>query len=190
MKTAMRFGLLVIDMQKEYFTEGGPLRIPDGPAVADTLLKLMAEARARSVDIIHVRHISKNPGDATFRAGTSAVDFIDGFMPQAGEPVITKTRPGSFYRTDLKDILDRRGIDTVIIGGLMSFMCCDTTAREAHARGYSVFFLRDATAAIDLGDVRAESIHTAVCAVQGLVFSRVVTAGAMIDILKREGEGA
>jgi nicotinamidase-related amidase len=186
MKPTKRFALLVIDMQKEYYSEGGLLRIPDGPKVADNLLSLMDVARQRSIDIVHIRHISKNPQDATFRAGSNAVEFIDGFIPQANEPVVTKTRPGSFYLTDLGDILDRRGIDHVIIGGLMSFMCCDTTAREAHARGYSVHFLKDATAAIDIGDVSAASIHATVCAVQGLVFSRVVTTQDMIDIVKRE----
>lgn len=181
-----RSALLVIDMQKEYFTEGGFLKIPEGPKVAENLLELMDVARQRSIDVIHVRHISKNPQDATFRAGSSAVEFIDGFIPRPDEPVVTKTRPGSFYLTDLGDILTRRGIGCVIVGGLMSFMCCDTTAREAHARGYSVYFLRDGTAAIDIGDVGAASIHTAVCAVQGLVFSRVVATKEMIDILKRE----
>ncbi len=186
MDTATRRALLVIDMQKEYFKQGGFLTVPEGPKVAENLLALMDVARSRSIDIIHVRHISKNPQDATFRAGSDSVEFIDGFVPRAGEPVVTKTRPGSFYRTELGDILLRRRVDEVIIGGLMSFMCCDTTAREAHARGYPVHFLRDATAAIDIGQLPAPMIHAAVCAVQGLVFSRVVTTGEMIEILKKE----
>jgi nicotinamidase-related amidase len=179
----MKLALLVIDMQKEYFTQGGFLTIPDGPKVADNLVKLMDIARQRKVDVIHIRHISKGPQDATFRAGSSTVEFIDGFVPLPGEPVVTKTRPGSFYLTDLGDILARRGIDGVIIGGLMSFMCCDTTSREAHARGYSVYFLGDGTAALDIGILSAATIHAVVCAVQGLVFSRVVTTQEMIDIL-------
>ncbi|MBN2225568.1 MAG: cysteine hydrolase [Deltaproteobacteria bacterium] len=184
--TGNRYALLVIDMQKEYFREGGFLTVPEGPKLAENLLRLMDVARRRSVDVIHVRHISKNPQDATFRAGSDTVEFIDGFNPGPGEPVVTKTRPGSFYRTDLKDILTRRGIDGVIIGGLMSFMCCDTTAREAHARGYSVHFLGDATAAIDIGQTAAPTIHAVVCAVQGMVFSQVVTTEQMIDILQGE----
>jgi nicotinamidase-related amidase len=186
MKTGNRYALLVIDMQKEYFKEGGFLRIPDGPKVSKNLQALMDVARSRSVDVIHIRHISKKPGDATFRAGSDAVEFIDGFVPKPEEAVVTKTRPGSFYLTELGDILLRRGIDRVIIGGLMSFMCCDTTAREAHARGYPVYFLKDATAAIDLGGIAAPDVHAVVCAVQGLVFSSVVTTAEMIDILKNE----
>jgi nicotinamidase-related amidase len=185
MKTSGNYALLVIDMQKEYFKEGGFLRIPDGPKVAENLLALMDVARSRSVDIIHVRHIGKGPQDATFRAGSDAVEFIDGFIPKPGEPVITKTRPGSFYLTDLGEILSRCGIDGVIIGGLMSFMCCDTTSREAHARGYSVHFLSDGTAAIDIGNVSAPTIHAVTCAVQGLVFANVVTTQQMIDILEK-----
>ncbi len=186
MKKGTRYALLVIDMQKEYFKPGGFLTIPDGPRVAENLLTLMDAARTLSVDVIHVRHIGNNPGAATFRAGSDAVEFTDGFMPAPGEPVVTKTRPGSFYLTDLSDILARRGIDGVIIGGLMSFMCCDTTAREAHARGFSVHFLRDGTAALDIGGINASVIHDVVCAVQGLMFSKVVTTAEMIDILKKE----
>ncbi len=186
MKTSIKHALLVIDMQKEYFREGGFLTVPDGPKVAENLLKLMEVARSRSIDVIHVRHISKNPQDATFRAGSDAVEFIDGFVPGPRETVITKTRPGSFYLTDLGHILARRGIDGVIIGGLMSFMCCDTTAREAPARGYWVHFVSDATAAIDIGRLSAPTIHAVVCAVQGLVFASVVTTREMIDILEKE----
>jgi nicotinamidase-related amidase len=186
METGNRYALLIIDMQKEYFKQGGFLTIPDGPRVAENLLALMDAARRLSVDVVHIRHISKNPGDATFRAGSDAVEFIDGFTPAPGEPVVTKTRPGSFYLTDLGDILMRRGIDGVIIGGLMSFMCCDTTAREAHARGYSVHFLRDGTAALDIGGIGASVIHDVVCTVQGLTFSKVVTTAEMIDILKKK----
>jgi len=186
MNTGSKYALIVIDMQKEYFRKGGFLTVPEGPEVAENLLGIIGVARNLSVDIIHVRHISGNPQDTTFRAGSDAVEFIDGFVPGPGEPVVTKTRPGSFYLTDLGDILTRRGIESVVIGGLMSFMCCDTTAREAHARGYSVYFLKDATAAIDIGGLSASAIHSVVCAVQGLVFSRVVTAGEMKDILKKE----
>jgi nicotinamidase-related amidase len=178
--------VIIIDMQKEYFTEGGFLRVPAGRTVADNLVRLAAAARKRGVPVIHVRHISKNPTDPTFRAGTDAVDFIEELTPEAGEAVITKTRPGSFYLTDLGDILSRHGIDAVIVCGLMSFMCCDTTAREAHARGYTVYFLSDGTAAIPLAGIPAETVHEVTCAIQGLVFSRVVTTDQMIEMISAE----
>ncbi|MDF1535489.1 MAG: isochorismatase family protein [bacterium] len=64
--------------------------------------------------------------------------------------------------------------DLARIAGFMSFMCCDTTARNAHSRGYKVLFVQDATATIDLGDIPAADVHGVTVAVQGFMFSEVV----------------
>ncbi len=177
--------VIVIDMQKEYFKKGGFLEVPDGPEVKRKITGLVAAARGHGVPVIHVRHISARPLNATFQAGTDAVDFVEGLLPEDGEMVITKTRPSSFYLTNLETELERRGIDSVIVCGLMSFMCCDTTARDANARGYTVYFVKDATAAIALGDLSASTIHAATCAVQASGFSRVVTTDEMIAQISR-----
>ena len=190
MGTKQSRAVIIIDMQKEYFKKGGFLEVPEGRRVADNLVRLIAAARENSIPVIHVRHVSKNPSDATFRAGSDAVDFVDDLLPANGEEIITKTRPSSFYLTELDTLLMRQGIDTLVIGGLMSFMCCDTTARDAHARGYTVYFLRDGTGAIPLGGIPVETVHEVTCAVQGLVFSRVVSTDEMIGMISRDREEA
>ena len=172
--------ILSIDLQKQYFEPGSPLEIPDGKAVLAQVTRLLAKAREKGQLIIHIRHISKNPEDSKFRAGSPQVEFMEEVKPLKGEPVITKTRPGAFYLTELDDILKRKSIDEVVICGLMSFMCCDTTAREAHARGYQVYFLKDATAALKIGDIPAETVHQVTCAIQGFLFSKVLTAGELV----------
>jgi len=58
----------------------------------------------------------------------------------------TKPRFGAFQGTDLELILRSRGIDTVIVTGVATNVCCDTTAREAAVRDFRVFFLSDGTA--------------------------------------------
>ncbi|MBN1574038.1 MAG: cysteine hydrolase [Deltaproteobacteria bacterium] len=179
-KAKSKVALLVIDMQKEYFEEGAPLKVPKGGEVLENIKRLVDAARVKKIPLMHIRHIGKDPDAFVFGAGSPLVKFADELKPKAGEPAITKTRPGSFYMTELDDILLREGVETVVITGLMSFMCCDTTAREAHARGYSVLFVRDATAAIDIGGLSADTIHEVVLAVQGFNFSRVVTTDEAI----------
>ena len=78
------------------------------------------------------------------------------------------------------------GVDTVVITGLMSFMCCDTTARDAHSRGYKVFFVQDATAAIDLGEIKAQQAHEVTLAVQGFVFSEVIRTEEVLERMREE----
>lgn len=175
--------LICIDLQEEYFTKSSPLFIPDGESVKQNVQRLLRAARKQGQRIIHVRHISKDPQSKTFRAGTPAVEFAPGVEPELEEPVVTKLRPGAFYLTELNDLLKRAGVETVIICGLMSYMCCDTTAREAYARGYKVLFIKDASAAMALGDIPAETVHRVVCAIQDGSFSEVVSTEEVLRLL-------
>src|SRR5712671_1203536 len=77
---------------------------------------------------------------------------------QAGDIILAKPHIGSFQATELETILRARGIDTVLIGGIATNFCCDTTAREAHAREFKVLFLSDGTATIDLRDTAGGTI--------------------------------
>jgi ureidoacrylate peracid hydrolase len=65
---------------------------------------------------------------------------------EPGDIILEKPRFGAFYGTDLELILRSRGIDTVIVSGISTGVCCDTTAREANARDFKVLFLSDGTA--------------------------------------------
>ncbi|NOZ77322.1 MAG: cysteine hydrolase [Euryarchaeota archaeon] len=172
--------LICIDLQREYFEDRRPLKVPNGPVVLKNVKRLINAARQRGLPVIHIRHISEDPFDTTFNAASPMVEFVEDVQPAEGELVITKTRPGAFYLTELDDILRQMGIDTVAICGLLSFMCCDTTAREAHARGYKVLFVKDATGAIDINNIPAETVHNVVCAVQAWMFSDVITTDDFI----------
>jgi len=62
-----------------------------------------------------------------------------------GEIVIDKSRPSSFYGTRLEPLLTARGIKNVVICGVTTNICVETTARDAHQRGYNTFVVEDAT---------------------------------------------
>ena len=179
--------LLVIDVQREYFSPRSPLRIPDGLAVLDQLSGLVESARAAGVPIVHIRH-EEEPGSGVFEPGSDEVETMDEVAPQGDEPVITKHLPGSFDGTDLQDTLEELGARTVIVGGFMTHMCCDTTAREAQALGYDVVFLTDGTATRDLtapdGEVVPHDVvQQTILAAQADGFSTPQTVAEVRDAL-------
>jgi len=170
--------LLLIDVQREYFTRESPLWIPDGPAVLERLQGLLADARAGGAGVVHVRH-EEDPSSPVFAAGTDAVETMPEVAPAAGEPVVVKHLPGSFDGTDLDRVLERLGARTVVVAGFMTHMCCDTTARQAAARGFDVVFLADGTATRDLTGRSGQTIphgviHESVLAAQADGFSTLM----------------
>ncbi len=172
-----RPALLLIDVQREYFTRDGPLCIPDGPAVLGRLAGLLGTARQVGVPVIHVQH-HEAADSGVFATGTTAVETMDEVRPAEGEPLIVKHLPGSFDGTSLDEALADAGARTVVVGGFMTHMCCDTTAREAHARGFDVVFLSDGTAtrALEGPDGRTiphDAVHAATLAAQADGFSRL-----------------
>ena len=95
--------------------------------------------------------------------------------------LLDKPRFGAFHGTDLELILRSRGIDTIIVTGIATNVCCDTTVREATVRDFRVFFLSDGTATFDIGDVSAAEIQRVTCATLGLLFAQVLTVDEMLS---------
>jgi nicotinamidase-related amidase len=169
--------LVLIDVQHEYFDREGPLWIPDGPAVLDRLVGLLDDARSTAAGVVHVQHHG-SPGAGVFEPGTSAVETMEDVAATGDETVIVKHLPGAFDGTPLDAVLEALGARTVVIAGFMTHMCCDTTAREAHARGLAVVFLTDGTATRDLQGPDGRTlphavVHEATLAAQADGFSRL-----------------
>jgi ureidoacrylate peracid hydrolase len=78
-------------------------------------------------------------------------------------------------------LLRSRGIDTIIVTGIATNVCCETTAREATVRDFRVFFLSDGTTTFDIGDISAAEIQRATCATLGLLFAQVLTVNEVIE---------
>jgi nicotinamidase-related amidase len=183
--------LLLIDVQREYFDEGSSLRIPDGPTVLDQLGVLLDAARASGVPVVHVRH-EEAPGNGVFEPGSENIAIMDRVAPAGDEPVVLKHLPGAFDETELAGILANLGARTVVIGGFMTHMCCDTTAREAAARGYAVAFLADGTATRDLEApggriISHRDVHETTLAAQADGFSAVQS---IQDVVRSFGHSA
>jgi nicotinamidase-related amidase len=181
--------LIVIDVQREYFDPDGPLRLPDGPVVLDRLVPLVNQCRDQHIPVIHIVH-EEPAGSGVFEPGSTNVTIMPQVDPKAGEPRILKHLPGAFDNTNLDDVLRGLGTRTVIISGFMTHMCCDTTAREAQARGYDVVFLADGTATRDLEApsgrlVPHDQVQETILAAQADGFSVVRAVSDVADEIRR-----
>lgn len=174
--------LLVIDVQKEYSATGAlPVERFDETVKNVRALLDAARSNEKSV-VVHVRHISRTPGDSSFDAGSPGLDFIDEVRPLAEEFVLTKHYPSAFTNPELDRFLLRHGAKSVVICGLTSFICCESTSREASALGYNVYYVDDAISEFALGRFSAQELHNMVSAVQGAMFSKVASTAEAISL--------
>lgn len=134
-------GLLLIDIQNIYFHEGNYLLTePEKAAVnAQKILKLWREEGHK---VIHIQHNFKVAKEQKF-----LTDIYKDVEPKEGEIIITKEYPNSFYQTDLLERLKELEINDLVIVGMMSNMCVDTTVRACKDFGINVILIQDACAA-------------------------------------------
>lgn len=181
----MKRALLVIDVQNEYFTGRMPVTHPAGSL--ENIIKAMEAAHANGIPVVAIQHTAPQETSATFRKGTEEWKLHERIEEAGYECLIEKNLPGSFTGTGLEAWLRERGIDTVVISGYMTQMCCDTTARQAVHLGFSVEFLSDATGTLQIsnyaGTVTAEELHKAILVTQAMKFSKVLTTEDWINNL-------
>ena len=172
--TPNHFGLIVIDMQRDFVEPGGfgetlGNDVTRSKAIVPTVARLLAGFRAAGRPVIHTREChapdlsdcppaKRDRGNPTLRigmegpmgrilvAGEPGVEIIPELAPQAGEVVIDKPGKGGFYATDLHARLQEAGIRQLAFAGLTTEVCVQTTMREANDRGYECLLVTDATA--------------------------------------------
>jgi nicotinamidase-related amidase len=143
---AQKTALLLIDVQNDYWL---PPREPRERFVraAQELLRL---ARDTGMLVVHVQHARRDQGKGGFQPGTEGFEVHDSVRPLPGEARVVKHEASSFHETDLDEILRAGSVEGVVISGMQTQKCCDTTTRSAKARGYRCFFVSDAVETFDL----------------------------------------
>ena len=136
--------LIVIDVQESVRQQPQWAAISN-PAVADRAADLVTAARARGELVVWVLHAEPGTG-GVFDPARGHVRLMDGLAPRDGEPVITKSSHNAFTTTGLAQLLTSRGIGELVICGIRTEQCCETTARLACDLGYQVTFVTEATA--------------------------------------------
>ena len=136
---------LVIDIQRDYFP-GGAMVLEGAEAAADASVRALRAARRRGLPVILVHHEATSPAATFFRAGTEGTRIHPPLQDGAATVTVKKHYPNAFRETDLAERLGAMGVRTLVVAGMMTHMCIDTTVRAAADLGYGVTLLGDATA--------------------------------------------
>ena len=140
--------VIVIDVQESFRIRPNWSAV-DHPDIADRVNRLVAASRDRGDLVVWILHTEPGTGGA-FDPAEGHVRLIEGLDPREGEPIIPKTSHNAFTTTNLQQILTQHGIRELIISGIRTEQCCETTTRVASDLGYDVVFVTEATATTPL----------------------------------------
>lgn len=145
--------LLVMDMQRYFLDDSSHAFIPSAVPVIPRIRRLAEGFIERGLPVILTRHLNTD-ADAGMLARwwsdlISEDDPLSAITPELlipGAVTIRKTQYDAFHGTELERTLKERGARQIVVTGVMTHLCCETTARSAFVRGFAVFFAVDGTA--------------------------------------------
>ncbi|MED0965000.1 cysteine hydrolase family protein [Bacillus paramycoides] len=130
----------------------------------DNMRSLLEEWRRRGLPVIHIQHVNKENMESMFYPHAETVHFKEKVRPILGEIIIQKSVNSAFIGTNLEEQLREKGCKSVVIVGLTTNHCVETTTRMAGNLGFSTYLVSDATATFnrkgsDGKEYSAEDIH-------------------------------
>jgi nicotinamidase-related amidase len=200
-----RTALVIIDMQRDFLEPGGFGEALGNDvsllaAAVEPCRRVLDAARAAGLLVIHTREghrpdLSDAPPAKVERGapakrigdpgpmgrilvrGEPGHDIVEALYPVAGEPVIDKPGKGAFYQTDLELTLRNAGIENLLVCGVTTEVCVNTTVREANDRGYRCLVVGDACASYfpEFHDVGLKMIKA-----QGGIFGWVTSSAQVL----------
>lgn len=179
----MKTALLLIDIQNDYFP-GGKMALQGTKEASANAAALLTAFRRLQLPVIHIQHIATRAGATFFVPDTDGVEIHASVAPLANETVIRKHYPNSFRQTGLLEHLRQHQIGQLVIAGMMTHMCIDTTTRAACDLEFSLQLAHDAcaTKALSFGgiEVPASQVHTAYIAALDGSFAEVLSTQQII----------
>jgi len=168
--------LIVIDIQNDYF-ENGAIELVNPVEASLKARKVIDFFREHNLPIAHIQHLSADPSMPIFVPDTLGAEIHENVKPLAGEKVIQKHYPNSFKETDLLDFLKANEVTEVVITGMMTHMCVDSTTRAAKDFGFECTVIGDACASrgleINGKTIKAEDVHNAFLSALTFFYARV-----------------
>jgi len=154
----MNPALLIVDIQNDYFA-GGAIELVGSEEAARKAARVLQEFRRRGWPVIHVQHVSVQPGAKFFLPKTPGMEIHASVAPSEGERVFQKHYPNCFRGTPLLDHLRKEKLRQLVVVGMMTHMCVDTTVRAAFDLGMECTLIQDAcaTRALSFGGVTVEA---------------------------------
>jgi biuret amidohydrolase len=204
--------LLIIDMQRDFLEPGGFGEMLGNDVsqlrrTIDPNRVLLAAWRAMKLPVLHTReghrpdlsdlplakrvrgHGTTGIGDAgpmgrILVRGEAGHDIIPELYPQPGEPVIDKPGKGAFFATDLHAILQNLGLTQLVVTGVTTEVCVNTTVREANDRGYECLVPEDCVGSYF---PEFQSMGLKMIAAQGGIFGWVSNSNNILAALEGTG---
>ncbi len=176
--------LIIVDMQRFFLDPASPTYTEGGPAIMHNAVSLLKTFRKAGLPVIFTRHVHDAAlTDAGIMGwwwkgmcieGSVDSEVTPELAPKPGEKQIFKHRYSGFYNTDLETVLRVLKVEDLVISGVMTNLCCESTARDAYYRDYRVHFPADATGSI------TEELHVASLLGLSLGFARVTKTSILL----------
>jgi ureidoacrylate peracid hydrolase len=160
--------LLVVDVQNDFVSSKGSAAkrgedVSAAQAAVPKLIRLIDEARRVGLTVVYIKTTHSEWTDTpswifrksqqsaldTCREGTWGAELYEGISPLPSERVVIKHRYSAFINTDLNTVLKAKGIESVLVTGVATNVCVETTARDAYMYDYYVTMVSDCSAAYD-----------------------------------------
>jgi nicotinamidase-related amidase len=174
----MNQALLLIDIQNDYFP-GGAMELVGSQEAGQKAGRLLQVFRQNSLPVIHVQHIATREGATFFLPNTPGITIHESVAPLPDEQVMRKHFPNSFRETPLLEHLQRWQVTQLVMVGMMTHMCIDTTTRAAADLGFQCQLAHDACATKDLSfggiTVPAQQVQAAFLAALDGPFAKVLS---------------
>jgi len=144
-----RAAVLAVDLQRYFLAPESRAFLPSAPRFVPRLLEFYGEVEKLGVPMVFTRHFHQGGVMARWWGGDMPKDdplngLLDELLPLT-RTVVEKGTYDAFHGTGLEEMLRKLGVETVIVTGVMTHLCCETTAREAFVRGFNVVFPVDGT---------------------------------------------
>jgi nicotinamidase-related amidase len=180
----MKTALVLIDIQNDYFP-GGAMEVEGSLEAGRNAQSVLAHFRIRGLPVVHIQHVSTRPGATFFLPESPGVAIHESVQPLPQETVLEKNYPNAFRETPLLDLLKQNEVGRLVIAGMMTHMCVDSTVRAAFDHGFRCLLLGDACATRSLSfqdvNVPAQQVHAAFLAALGSVYAKVVAADEFLS---------
>ena len=178
--------LLIIDIQNDYF-KGGNCELVNPQIASANAKKLLEKFRKENMPVFHIQHISIREDATYFLPNTNGVLIHEDVKPLENEKIITKNFPNSFLKTTLLDELKKQNIKELVICGMMTHMCIDTTTRAAFDFGFDCIVAYDSCCTKDLefnkNKIMAQDVHDSYMASLNGIFAKVLHTDEILQTL-------
>ncbi|MCW5731732.1 MAG: isochorismatase family protein [Alphaproteobacteria bacterium] len=158
--------LIVVDIQREYFTPGRPFYLSDGAGSLEQARAVLGHARANGFNIVHVQHLQDG---AVFNKDGEFGRFVEGFEPEAGEHRIVKSQLAAYTNPAYGPLIDGFKGEPIYVMGYGSSMCCLATIVTGASVGHRYTLIADASwARSPGGGISEDAMHRHMVAALGI----------------------